>query len=316
MTAYYRNRTKADYLARSGLEIAELVMEKSQGLAGTDVDEDKASSDQWYLDAKHLADGGHVKVEHNLADDGAGEGSIIVEITPEPALMNVNVLTADKGDMSDERWEAILETAGIPEEMWGELIDSFYDWTDKDDDPRAEGAETDDYYANLDKPYRAANGLLDTVGELRLIKGFSQAVVYGGDLNSDSKFEDDKIHCSGIADMLTTYGDGRINVNAASRKVLMTLPGMDENIVSLIMEERAGWTDDDGTEHDESFKDVEDFMSRIPEVDPAVRNMITTQSSIYRVTSTGEINGITRSLWCIVSFSGRNMTILRWRDDD
>jgi len=315
MTSYYRNRTKADYLARSGLEIAELVMDKAQGLAGEDVDEEKAATDEWYMYAKHLADGGQVLIEHDLKEAGTGEGRILVKIKPEPAKINVNMLIGRTKD-HDDYWEGILDSAGVPEEMWGELIDSFYDWTDKDDSPEGEGAETDDYYANLDPPYEARNGPLDTVGELRLIKGFSKTIVYGGDLNADSKFEDEKIHCSGIADMLTTYGDGKINVNAAGSKVLMTLPGMDENIVRLIEEERAGWTDDDGTEHDESFKDVADFMSRIDGVDPAVKNMITTQSKIYRITSTGEINGITRSLWCIVRFSGKGLTVLRWREDD
>jgi general secretion pathway protein K len=316
LTSYYRNRTKADYLARSGLEIAELIMGKSKGLAGTEIDDEKSSADEWYMYAKHLSDGVEVLVEHDLAKAGVGEGIIRVKITPEPALINVNMLTADKGDKSDRRWEAILEVGGIPEEMWAELIDSFYDWTDRDDAPRTDGAETDDYYEGLDKPYTARNGPLDTVGELRMIKGFTKAVVYGGVLESEGFFDEDKIQVSGIADMLTTYGDGRINVNAASRRVLMTLPEMDENLISLIEEERLGWTDDSGVTHDESFKDTRDFFRRIPEIDPAVKDMISMQSKVYRITSTGEINGVSRSLWCIVRYSGDNLTILRWREDD
>ena len=323
MTSYYHNRTKADYLARSGLEIAELVMDKSHGLAGKELDEEKAATDEWYLPAQRLSDGSEVEIEHDLAESGDGEGVIRVRITPEPALINVNMLTAARGDKSDRRWEAILEVGGVPEEMWGELIDSFYDWTDSDDTPRAEGAEND-YYEELDKPYRARNGPLDTVGELRLIKGFSRAVVYGGVLDEDESgksglgggLDGEQIRCSGIADMLTTYGDGRINVNAASRRVLMTLPDMDDNLVDLIQEERSGWVDDSGVKHDESFKNASDFMSRIPEIDSGIKNMITTQSSIYRVTATGEVNGVKRSLWCIVRYTGRSLEILRWREDD
>lgn len=318
LTSYYRSRTKADYLARSGLEIAELVMSKSDGLTGSMLDEEKADSDEWYRNAKRLADGGEVLVEYDLADKDLGEGVIRVKITPEPALINVNKLTAEKGIASDKQWERILDVAGVPEEMWAELIDSFYDWTDKDNNPRTDGAETDDYYASLDKPYKARNGPLDTVGELRLIKGFTKEILYGGELGNvaEDAFDDQKIVCSGIADMLTTYGDGHINVNAASRKVLMTLPEMSDAQLELIEEERSGWTDDDGKKHDESFKDVADFMSRIPDVDSAVKNMITTQSKIYRITSTGEINGVTRSLWCIVTYSKKRFKILRWREDD
>jgi len=315
LTSYYRNRTKADYLARSGLAIAELMMSKSQGLAGKDNDPDKAASDPWYVFAKSLAEGVEVVVEHDLAAAGVGEGLIHLRITPEPARLNVNTLTSDKGAQSDEIWEGILEGAGIPEEMWAGLIESFYDWTDKDDVARTDGAETDDYYANLEQPYTARNGPLDTVGELLLIKGFSRVILDGGVLR-EGAFEDDTIQCTGIRDMLTTYGDGKINVNAASARVLMALPGVDAEKAKLIEEERRGWTDELGVSHDESFTDVNDFLSRIPELGATVKSMVTTQSAIYRITSTGEINGVPRTFWCIVSYSGKELTILRWREDD
>ncbi len=312
LTSYYRNRTKADYLARSGLAIAELLMSKSDGLAGSEHDADKAAADPWYNDAKKLADGVTVNVEHDLAEAGVGDGSINLQITPEPARWNIhNLVTRGK---DDEVWERILDVGGIPQEMWGELIESYYDWTDKDDTVVGEGAETDDYYANLDPPYEARNGLPDTVGELLLVKGFSRAVLDGGVL-SEGFFEGDEVRCTGIRDMLTTYGK-KVNVNAASRRVLMTLPGMDDNLVDLIEEERRGWTDEDGVMHDESFKDVGDFFSRIPELDPNVKNLVSTSSRVFRITSTGEINGVQRALWCIVRYEGDRMTILRWREDD
>lgn len=318
LTSYYRNRVQADYLARSGLEIAELVMSKSDGMtAGAELDEEKAASDQWYTYAKKLADGAEVLIKHDLSEAGVGEGLITVKITPEPALFNINSI-AEGGrnyNNSDMIWENIFEVAGVPEEMRAELIDSFDDWTDKDDTARAEGAESD-YYEGLDKPYTARNGPLDTVGELRLIKGFTKAILYGGPLGDEDIPDDQKIQCSGIADMLTTYGDGKINVNAATPRVLMILPGVDDHIVDLIKEERQGWKDESGATQDESFKNPGDFFARIPEVDSAAKSMVSTQSKIYRVTSTGEINGVPKSLWCIVRFSGKGMTVLRWREDD
>lgn len=315
LTSYYRNRTKADYLARSGLAIAELLMSKSEGLAGSEVDESKAATDQWYMSAKGLADGVEVLVEHDLEEAGVGVGAITVRITPEPARINVNTLVAEKGEISDVIWEGVLEVAGVPEEMWSALIEAFYDWTDENDEPLPDGAETDDYYANLEEPYMARNGPLDTVGELLLIKGFTREILSGGVLQ-EGVFEDDAITCSGISDMLTTYGDGKVNVNAASRRVLMALPGVDEDVVQLIEEERRGWTDEDGVSHDESFKDVGDFTSRIPNLDARVKDMVSTSSQIYRITSTGEINGVPRTLWCIVRYGDDKLTIVRWREDD
>ncbi len=313
LTAYYRNRTKADYLARSGLAIAELLMSKSEGLGGTEHDPSKAAADPWYNDAKKLSDGVQVDIEHDLGREGTGQGVIKMTIVPEPARRNVNKLITQSPE-NDETWERILDVGGIPQEMWPELIESFYDWTDKDDQPNPNGAETDDYYANLEDPYAARNGPLDTVGELLLIKGFSRAVLDGGVL-SEGLFEGDEVRCSGIGDMLTTYGE-KININAASRRVLMTLPGMEDTVADLILEERSGWTDESGVVHDESFKSPSDFAARIPELDPRVSKLISTSSGVYRIISTGEINGVSRALWCIVRYDKRKMTILRWREDD
>ncbi len=315
LTSYYRNRTKADYHARSGLAIAELLMSKVESVSGSDSDPVRAEQDRWYSDAKALSDGGRVVVEHDLAEAGIGEGSIRVEIIPEPALLNVNTLTRDKGEASDELWEGILEVGNIPQEMWSELIDSFYDWTDSNEMVEGDGAETEDYYANLEDPYMARNGPLDTVGELLLIKGFTPAILNGGVLQ-DGASEEDTLRCSGIRDLLTTYGDGKVNVNAAPDRVLRALPGIDEEIAPLVIEERSGWVDELGVHHDESFKDTGDFFSRIPEVQGRARDLISTQSQIYRVTSTGEMNGVPHSFWCIVRYSGKKMTILRWREDD
>ena len=314
LTSYYRNRTKADYLARSGLDISELLMSKAEVLGGTEYDEAKAGEDSWYKYAKSLAEGVEVLVEHDLKEVGVGEGIIRVRITPEPARINLNTISK-KSEESDKIWEGLLEVAGIPEEMWSGLIESFYDWTDKDDTPLPDGAESDDYYANLDPPYMAKNGPIDTVGELLLIKGFTRAILDGGVL-SEGAFEDSTIRSSGIRDMLTTYGDGKINVNAASIRVLRALFGVDEDLAGLVVDERNGFPDERGVSHDEPFKNESDFFSRLPELGGISKSKVTTQSAIYRITSTGEINGVPRSFWCIVRYANKDVTILRWREDD
>jgi general secretion pathway protein K len=317
LTSYYRNRTKADYHARSGLAIAELLMSKVDSVAGAEDDPARAAEDRWYRDAKSLADGGKVVVDHDFAKEEVGEGSVRVEITPEPARLNVNALMG-RNDATYDLWDGILEVGGIPEEMRTELVDSFLDWTDSDDAVFGEGAETDDYYANLEEPYKARNGPLDTVGELLLIKGFSRAILDGGVLH-EGTFEDEEIRCSGIRDLLTTSGSHdkvTVNVNAAKTRVLRALPGIDSDIADLIVQERSGWTDELGVLHDESYKTSEDFFTRVPEAQGLTRSLVSTQSTIYRVTSTGEMNGVLHSLWCIVRFSGKKMEILRWREDD
>lgn len=313
LTSFYRDRTKAEFLARSGLEVAELLVAKSTRLQGAERDEAKAGNDIWYDPALQLAKGGTVSLVHDMAEAGVGQGLIRLSITPEPARRNVNQII-DQTPASDETWERILDVGGVPEEMWPTLIDSFYDWTDIDDAPRLDGAETDDFYANLDNPYRARNGPLDTIGELALIKGFTVGILQGGTL-STGMFESDTVVMSGIADMLTTYGDGKVNINAASARVLRTLPGVDAEMAAYIVSERDMWVDGTGAER-KGFESVDEMLALVPDFPPEAVDLLGIQSKEFRITSTGDLNGVLRTIWCIVRFTDERFTVLRWREDD
>lgn len=317
LTSFYRDRTKAEYLARSGLDVAELLVAKMSRIQGKERDEAKAGSDIWYDPAFQLRQGGTVSVVHDLAEAGVGQGLIRLSITPEPARRNINKLT-DQTQASDETWERIFDVGGIPQEMWPTLIDSFYDWTDEDDTPRPDGAETDDYYGNLDKPYRARNKAnLNTVDELALIKGFTLDILQGGTL-STGMFESDKVVMSGIADMLTTYGDVKVNINAASARVLQTLPDVDAEMAAYIASQRENWVDSTGGER-RGFETAGELLAMVPDFPPHAVDLCSfgfEESGIFRITSTGDLNGVLRTIWCIVRFSGGQFTVLRWREDD
>ncbi|MBI3570204.1 MAG: type II secretion system minor pseudopilin GspK [Gammaproteobacteria bacterium] len=56
------------------------------------------------------------------------------------------------------------------------LTDAVIDWIDTDSDARAAGAEDIDYL-QMKTPYRAANQPMQSVEELRLVRGFTQDVV-------------------------------------------------------------------------------------------------------------------------------------------
>jgi len=303
ITSYYRNRTKATYLAKSGVELAELLMRKS--LAVKNVPEGGADESEWWF--------GHSKrLNQGLSIKGfvktLGEGTITLDIEPEPARRNINLLKEDD-------WERVLDVGGIPREMWESLIACFFDWVDPDDTVRENGAETDDYYSNLETPYRAKNWPLDTVGELLLVKGFTRTILYGGVLETND-VNQEVISLSGIDDLLTTYGDGKVNINAASDRILLTLPGVDEISAGAIVEEREGIENSKGKKENTSYRDVNDVFGRIPGLDPALRNYVTTDSGIYRITAVGTVRGVTRKIWCIVRYANKQMTIMQWREED
>jgi len=314
LTSYYRKRKKAEYLALSGLEVAKLLMTKSAGMKGSSVDEED-EDDPWFESARRLKQGLGIRgLEETL-----GDGTIRLDIVPEPARRNINNLDMKKNKSESDlesNLERILEVGGIAEELWPDYVDPFIDWIDTDDESRDEPAETEDYYSALDSPYKAKNGPLDTVGELLLVKNFDRTVLFGGVI--DTGFEgEEPIRVSGIADLLTVYGDGRVNVNAASQRVLMTLPGVDELVAGAIIEEREGWLDEAGETEDTHFKDVSDLFSRIPELSRAAsEKYITTDSATYRITSVGSVRDVKRKVWCIAEYASGDLTILKWREED
>jgi len=304
ITYYYRNRTKADYLAKSGIEVARMLMIKTTEVDEMGEDDEPDADDRWFDAAKRLNQGLAVR---GLVEE-LGEGEIVLHIVPEPARRNVNQL-------EEEDWERMLEVSNVPEDFWPEIIESLQDWIDTDGDPRTDGAETEDYYSTLDSPYEAKNGPLDTVGELLLVKGFSRAILFGGPLEEIEDEEGEPWMVTGIEDLLTTYGDGKVNINAASQRVLMTLPEVDELIAGAIIEEREGALLEEGTDEDTSFESSSDLLARIPDLTSEITPFITVDSSIYRITSIGRVGGVERRIWCIAEREREALRFLRWREE-
>jgi general secretion pathway protein K len=293
ITSYYRKRLKAQYLAQAGVEWAKMVLAKSYALTH----EDDTKEDDLTIAAVNLARA----VAVNQRKIPLGDGFVLVDILPEQGRYNVNRL-------DDSTWEEILDYGGVPAERWPELIDCFNDWVDDNDAHLLNGAESDDPFYTK-RNYRCKNAPLDVVNELLLIKGFSDRLVYGGpaDKEGDPPYR-------GIAQSLTTWGDGRINVNTASRDVLMTLPGMDDLLVSAILEQRKGPDGETGT-RDDGFENVDEFMA-IAGIDPAVRDKVTTSERKYiRVVSIGEVGGVRSGIWSVLLGEQSGVVPVFWREE-
>ena len=305
VTSYYRKRLKAEYLMRSGFPLAELLIRRSKKITPYTDAQPEDEDDRWFEPAKQLIEGHAVTFEQEL-----GEGKIHLRIEPVEARRNVNKLKEDD-------WEGVLEVCNVPEEYWPVLIDSVLDWIDKDNMARADGAESD-YYEQLDPPYRCKNGPLDTVDELMLVKGFTRAIVKGGILNPDAPKED-QIYVKGLDTLLTPFGSDKVDVNAASRDVLMTLSGRLEDNIDLIadaiLEERAGLRTPDGEQKPEPFRNIGDLLSRVPDA-AVIRNKVAFSAPrYYRISSTGILGNIRKTVQTVARFDGNKLTILRWREE-
>ncbi len=293
VTSYYRKRFKSQFAAKAGVEWAKLMLMKAGSLS----EELEETYPELYLNAQHLNRGLSV----SGLKQQVGEGFFTLDLVPEQGRRNVNQLT-------DEDWREILDQALVPEEKWDELIDAFLDWVDTDEVHRLNGAESDDeFYEDLG--YEVKNARLDTVDELLLIKGFTPAVVFGGEAE-----DEDEPPMAGIAKWLTAWGDGRVNVNTASSEVLLTLPEVDEWMVESIMEGRAGIDGEFGTE-DDGFSSVDEVLS-VTGLGSSFGSRITTDERRFiRVTSIGEFNGVESGIWCIMRQDGNKLIPVFWREE-
>lgn len=101
-------------------------------------------------------------------------GSVAIKIDDAQAGFNLNSLWRNGAPSQPDIgvFQRLLESLGLDPG----LIDALIDWIDPDSQPRPNGAE-DLYYLTLKPPYRAANQPLQSVDELRLVRGFDAKTV-------------------------------------------------------------------------------------------------------------------------------------------
>lgn len=300
ITSHSRKRLKAAAAARGGVEYAKFMLAKS--FAGNSFEESDEGLEALRIMAKNLERG----IGVSGVEVAMGEAGAKIDILPEAGRRNVNKL-------QDEDWEELLDFAGVPEDQWPDLIDSFMDWVDAGDDHRLNGAEKDDEYYKS-QGYEPKNAELDTVDELLLIKGFTPALVYGGP-GDDPKAEP----LRGIAHLLTTFGDGKVNVNTASRDVLMTLAGsdgelLDEWVVDDILTARLGEDGLPNTE-DDGFASVSEALSKTGLGAALSGKLSVSDRQFVRVTSIGDCGGVKSGVWAVFEVSEKRVTPLYWREE-
>jgi len=124
-----------------------------------------------------------------------GDGRFwVLRSNPEDDLQHDYGLTDEAGkiNLNSASMEVLLKLPG----MTAELASSIIDWRDGDDELSPGGAESE-YYLLLKEPYNCKNGSLETMEEVLLIKGASEAILYGEDTN-----------LNGILDENENDGDG------------------------------------------------------------------------------------------------------------
>jgi type II secretory pathway component PulK len=282
--------------------------------------------DKWLEYKLNLQRGSCIVKEYAIEEGHPENGVVTVEITSAEANhWPINLLTSS--DTSDQIWENILNVIGLPMEYQEEVVDSWYDWRDDDSTVTGGKGGENEYYESLDPPYEARNGEIASVDELKMIKGIRDrlAIFDGGVLNPDEKNKKDIITIQyGLKAFFDIYGENvKININSASKEVLMTVPGIDgdEEIAGAIIEERTTGANMTASSDDSAestlFKDWNDANTRIPGGLPSGCESYLSYApeKYFRITITGESAGISHTIQAVAVIQSDEIRYLRWRED-
>ena len=209
----FRDSVQAQHIARAGIEAARVILKEDDPAYDSD-DEEWGSFSEYAMGASAYLDG--PSFSGTLAD--------------ECGKIDLNSLVTEGEQIYREaQLKELFELLeiDITDDELDELMKSLRDWLDPNDEPEFGGAE-DEYYLSLDPPYICKNGPLDTPEEILLVKGMKPEYYYGTE------------NFHGIKDYVTVGTGGTININTASRTVLLSMSRtyLTEDVVDVIEDGR------------------------------------------------------------------------------
>ncbi|MCX7661540.1 MAG: general secretion pathway protein GspK [Candidatus Omnitrophica bacterium] len=178
-----------------------------------------------------------VSFAYNFFDDASGKILTFYGLTDEASKRNIN------------RAEPLIlkqffMQLGLDEINADEIASSIVDWRDSDNLLCSPNSAEDTYYHFLEPFYEAKDSDFEILEELLLVRGMNK------ELFTKAK------------DYLTIYGDGKVNINTASKIVLVAL-GLNPALVDKIVNFRAGDDGISGTADDNIFFNLNEIVFRL-----------------------------------------------------
>jgi general secretion pathway protein K len=212
----------------------------------------------------------------------------------------ININKSDFGVL-----ERFFRLFGLGESEAQDLAYSIIDWRDADSQLSMPlGSAEDYYYRNLSHPYEAKDGDFEVLEEILLVKGMTHDFFQK------------------IKDYITVYGKGKININTASKNVILAL-GVSADLADKIVSFRSGKDTIAGTSDDNIFQIPSDMVTELSEFyrlsDPellqlnSISEKITTKSENFMIRATAGLKKgkFTASVSCVISRGGK---ILYWSE--
>lgn len=231
-------RNRAQHLLESGASLAKVYirqeMAKSE-FAYTPLLKNYLHDNPLVFDQILLGDD-RMQIGYTLYDNGSAVERF--GVVDEERKLNLNFI-------NDSTLQRLLERVlvGINAGDVKRLTRSILDWR-QEGTSEATGFFSDDYYDNLQYPYRKKNANYETMDELLLVKGVSKDVY------------------ERIGPYVTVYGDGKININTVSGIVLSAL-GLEDVLVEKILAVRRGKDGVEATLDDHVFINTFDVAAEV-----------------------------------------------------
>lgn len=255
------NQVKAYYAAKSGVEISLLrlhIYKKAYAAFGSQLPDPSMLEMIW---STPFAWPPPVPEELNAVDKDSVASSVknsamkspyVANISAEGAKIDLNDLASPSTGIQKATRKLLIQvfTSRIEadqdnQDPWAkeyrdfnfeELVDNMADWVDADTDAKQGGAENR-FYQQSDIPDMPPNRPFQSVRELHMVAGMTDAIY------------------EVIAPRVTTYGSKAVNVNHASKQILMAL---DESITSEIADKIIESRNDPNRG---PFKSADDFLN-------------------------------------------------------
>jgi general secretion pathway protein K len=205
-----------------------------------------------------------------------GDGLLSAQIEDERGKLNLNDLAATTDPAARKikvlRIKRLFELVQVNPD----LVDVIVDWVDQDEAPEAAGAESP-YYQTLHPSYRAANAPLQTLLELRLLKGITPDII------------------ETLSKVVTVYpqgGQSWVNLNTAGPLVLQALdPRITQSVAGEIAQGRP-------------FKTIQDLdrVSSFEAIGKELRlqNLYDVKSDMFLARMHVGVNEVTRSVTAVL----------------
>lgn len=215
-------------------------------------------------------------------------------ITGEAGRLNLNLLLGMDNPVNIEVVRKFLEVKGVDLNDRDRMIDCLMDWIDADNLVRINGAEEDG-------DYKPANQKLRTLDELKRVRGWEE-------FTSRPDWD---------ADLTLSTPDGRIDINWASRDVLLSLPGFTEPVADRFIQLRRGPDNIEGTEDDVVFtspQEVQIALGFRQDQFNQLASLITVNGPVVRVESVGKSGDATRTVRMVIFKQGNSIRLLSWKE--